>query len=366
MTTTQPIPPKSGQVPGQVLCAAEMLDGVQLPNGWKVVQKVPQGANSTGGNFSVPYYVERTEGKNPKRAFLKALNFRRLAAAPDFARAVQHHMTAFNFERDTLTLCRDKKLRRIATLLDAGEFRAANSPLPVCYIIFELADGGDARNQLAQFGAFNLAWTLRTLHHVAVGLRQLHGQGIAHQDVKPSNVLFYDTFGAKLADLGCADASKNPAGSPRGNMAIAGDPSYAPPELLYNECSTDWAVRRLGCDLYLLGSLVVFFFTGGASINSILFTKLHPAHTPVNWTNDYRSVLPYVRDGFEKALVAISPSIPEAARARIIEIVRWLCDPDPKRRGHPADRSSAQFNLERIISALNLLARRAEYGLVKP
>ncbi len=97
------------------LCAAEFLEGVQLKNGWRVTSKVPQSPNSTGGNFSIAYFVEREVGPHPKRAFLKAMNFRRLAAAPDFARAVEQHMAAYNFERDTLALCKANGLRRIAT-----------------------------------------------------------------------------------------------------------------------------------------------------------------------------------------------------------------------------------------------------------
>ena len=352
-------------IPANVLCAAEILEGVELANGWKVMKRIAPGATSTGGNFSVPYLVERVEGRKTKHAFLKALNWRRLAGTKDVARAVQEHITAFNFERDTLELCRDRKLRRIAMLLDAGQYPTPNNQMPVCYIIFELADGRDARKQMAKLGKFELAWTLRTLHHIAVDLQQLHGEGIAHQDLKPSNVLFFETFGAKLADLGCADTLKKPGSSPHAHWGIAGDPTYAPPELFYDEVSTDWKTRRLGCDLYLLGSLVVFFFTGGSSMNASMTRHVHPNHLPLKWTHDYRSVLPYIRHAFEQALTDIERDIPASVRSKIIEVLRWLCDLDPKWRSHPTDLGRSQFNLERIISAFNLLASRAEFGLLK-
>ena len=351
-------------IPANILCAAELLEGTQLINGWTVLSKVPNLPNSTGGNFSVPYFVERQEGTKVQRAFLKALNFRRLAAAPDFARAVQEHIAAFNFERDTLNICKDKRLRRVATLLDAGEHRFPNNPLPVCYIIFELAHG-DARRQLASLVTFDLAWTLRTLHQVCVAMNQLHTHGIAHQDLKPSNVLFFEAFGAKVGDLGSADNFAEPAQSPRGSLGIAGDPSYAPPELFYNEVSLDWKVRRLGCDLYLLGSIVVFFFTGGASMTGLLQSKVPPSHSPVAWQHDYRSVLPYIRDAFEQALDDIKPSIPPSVQGPVTNIIRCLCEPDPRRRGHPSENPTSQFGLERIISAFDLLASKVEYGLLE-
>lgn len=340
------------------------MNGVELVNGWKVVSQVPKANGATGGNFSVSYFVERKEGKRTHRAFLKALNLRRIFDEKDFTKAMEQHTRAFNFEKETLEICRGKKMKRIAKLLDAGEYRPLQSPYPVAYIIFELADGGDARHQLSKLGAFNLAWTLRTLHQIAVGLQQLHGEGIAHQDLKPSNVLFFESFGAKLADLGCADAEHLPHDSPRGHLGIAGDPNYAPPELVYNEVSTDWRTRRLGCDHYLLGSLVVFFFTGGASFNAILQNKLHHSHWPQHWPHDYRTVLPYVKNAFEEALIGVAKDIPEPVQKPIIEILRWLCAPDPKHRGHPSDQHISQFNLERIISALNLLATKAEYEIL--
>jgi hypothetical protein len=46
--------------------------------------------------------------------------------------------------------------------------------------------------------------------------------------------------------------------SPYEELDVAGDHAYAPPETP----PQDWNTRRLGCDLYHLGSLVSFFFAG--------------------------------------------------------------------------------------------------------
>jgi serine/threonine protein kinase len=349
----------------QLLCAAEMLEGVQLPNGWKVTTKMEK--SSTGGCFSVPYFVERQVGKQKERAFLKALNFRRILNSSDITKEMERHTRAFNFEKETLELCRDKKLRRIAILLDSGQYSPERSPWPVPYIIFELATGGDARKQLEAVKKFDLAWTLRTLHQVAIGMDQLHTGGIAHQDLKPSNVLFFEAFGAKIADLGCADTADKPSQSPRGKEPIAGDPNYAPPELFYDAVSPDWNTRRLGCDHYLLGNLVIFFLTHGGSFNALFWIKVHPQHRFMNWSHDYRSVLPYLNHAFEECLAEIKNALPSAIQGKIVEVIRWLCNPDPKLRGHPKDISQVhgnQFSLQRVISAFDLLASKAEHGIL--
>lgn len=343
------------------LGAAEFLEGVPLSNGWTVVSKAPQAVNSTGGCFSIPYVVERQAGKTTQRAFLKVLNLRRALEAEDLPREMQRLTTAFNFERDTLVACKDQRLRRVATLLEDGQHRLPNNPFPICYIIFELASG-DIRKEIERLTEFNLAWRLRTIHHVAVGLKQLHTNKIAHQD-PPSNVLIFEGFGAKVSDLGCADSGIQPNASPRGSFPYAGDPSYAPPELLYGEVSPDWQTRRIACDLYLLGSLIVFFFSNGASMTGVLHRHLHPSHSWGQWPHDYRTALPYVMDAFERALNSVAQDVSESVRGPIVEIVRQLCDPDPRRRGDRSQMSN-RLDLERLISRFDVLATKAAYKLL--
>ncbi len=112
----------------QLYCAAEMLEGVVLNNGWKVIKKVPKSSTSTGGCFSVPYFVEKLEGKKRHFAFLKALNFRQLLAQPDITKAMEQHTRAFNFEKETLELCKGRKLKRIAHLIESGQYSPQNCP----------------------------------------------------------------------------------------------------------------------------------------------------------------------------------------------------------------------------------------------
>jgi hypothetical protein len=72
-----------------------------------------------------------------------------------------------------------------------------------------------------------------------------------------------------------------------------------------------------------------------------------------------------VRAAFEQTLTEIEPSIPKSVRQQIMEIIRWLCEPDPKRRGHPTDLEMYQFNLERLVSTFDKLATQAALGLLK-
>jgi eukaryotic-like serine/threonine-protein kinase len=342
---------------------ADELSGLALENGWTVTSKVTPSDSATGGAFSVGYLVEHATGR---RGFLKALDFSE-AADPlaDQPRELQRLTGEFNFERELLALCRDLRLSRIATAIEDGS--VALSPetfgalYRVHYLIFELAEG-DLRAILDSSADINLVWRFRMLRDVATGLKQLHGHGVAHQDLKPSNVLDYAVDGAKIGDLGraCARDRKGPSDE----FFIAGDTAYAPPELLYGAVSSDWHVRRCGCDAYLLGGLVFFLFTR-SSLTATIQANLVAAHTCREWKGIFRDAVPYVRQAFEAALADFAADATRQAGQNIgtelVAIVRQLCEPDPSLRGHPHTRANpaTQFDLERYISRFDLFAARS-------
>ena len=248
--------------------------------------------------------------------------------------------------------------------LDDGAIRLDGTTLPVQYIIFELAEG-DIRSQITRADRLDLAWALRSLHQIAVGLRQLHGIRVAHQDTKPSNVLLFEEADvSKVADLG--RASLRGAQPPHEDYHYAGDPSYAPPELRYGEPPAGWDARRMGCDAYLLGSMIVWMFTM-TGMTPLLLMDLHEELLPECWTGSYEEVLPYLRAAFEDAMDYVEPEIPEGFREDFMSMIRQLCDPDPCLRGHPRSRKGIEssYSLERYVSQLDRLATRAENRLIR-
>lgn len=334
---------------------AKNLAACLIPNGWHVVGPVPKSPAATGGFFSEGYIVENIEGK---KAYLKAIDYSEAAASPDPALAIKSITDAYVFERALLTKCRSKKLDRIVSAIDAGSLGSSPSDL-VLYLIFELADG-DLRQHLASALRIDLAWKLRVLHQIVVGLRQLHNQEIAHQDIKPSNVLLFSQLGTKLADLGRAAAiGMKP---PHDDLEIAGDRTYAPPELLYHHLPADWRARRYGCDAYLLGSMVVYFLTG-SGMTHVLIGELAGSQRPSIWNGTYLDLLPAIRDAFARVLVDLRNSIPRGAED-LVTVVKELCDPDPTLRGHPKNSPGNQFSLERYVTRFDLLARKAELGVI--
>ena len=336
------------------------LAGRSLENGWKVGELVEPNAVATGGHFSVGYLATHEDGRT---GFLKALDFGDVAAQPDIPDFIQRLVTAFNFERELLKRTQSRRMSRVIQALEYGEVEVPGSVFGrVPYLIFEFADGSDVRQYLSTSAQFDVAWKLRTLHHASVGLRQLHADRIAHQDLKPSNVLVFENIGSKIGDLG--RASIKGTDGPSDQWPIAGAKPYAPPEQLYGHIDSDWDRRRLGTDLYHLGSLAVFFFTN-QSMNSILIQFLHNDHRPGNTGLVYKDILPYVQAAFGQALNAIEPVIPDSIKTDLIPQITYLCDPNPETRGHPLARrrGGRQCDIDRFVSAFNLLATKAETGL---
>jgi len=141
-------------------------------------------------------------------------------------------------------------------------------------------------------------------------------------------------------------------------LAIAGDRTYAPPEQLYSNLHADFVVRRIGCDLYLLGNLAAFLFSG-VNVTSALFSRLDPAFHPNNWAGTYDQVLPHLQRAFSDVLADLSANIDPLVGNEITTMVRELCNPDLARRGHRKGIGSfSQYSLERYKSHTDLLLKR--------
>ncbi|MEC4890779.1 MAG: protein kinase [Nitrospira sp.] len=341
----------------------ELLEGLTLANDWHVLKRVEKHGTSTGGFFSCGYIAQHKDGK---QGYVKALDFfSRLSDHTNPAVALKPYIDAFVFECDLLHRCRDRKLSRVVTALDDGAVTVPGIPPPstVQYIIFELADG-DIRSQLAKADQVDIAWMFRSLHHIALGVEQLHSINVAHQDLKPSNVLvFDDASSSKIADVGRAAARG--VEPPHYDLVIPGEQRYAPPELLYGSAPSSWEARRMGCDAYLLGSMISSFFTT-LSMTQLIQMTLDERFHWLNWHGTYEEVLPYLRAAFADALDYSAHEFPAEFRSELREALSQLCDPDPSLRGHPRDRSMKfgnPFSLQRYVSLFNLLASRAEIGL---
>lgn len=339
---------------------AACLKGLKLDGGWTVGNIVKRPKSSTGGKFSIGYEATHESGKV---GYLKALDFSSAMASPDPSRALFALTKAYNFERDLLIKCGSKGMSKVVIPLDYGttHLNGFGNISPVCYIIFEMAKR-DIRHHADLLDRFDMAWCFRSMHHISIGLHQLHQAGIVHQDLKPSNVLYFGDNNHKLTDLGrafCKDMT-----SEVDDYQLPGDPAYAPLEQFYRFRLPNDLDSRMSADLYLMGSMLFYFF-----LNTSVTATIHAsfkAHAGPNLSGaDFLADLPFFQEAFYRIVEEFRNSIIMDRMGfadQIVQIVTELCNPDPSKRGNPRTLQSQgrKYSVLRYISRFDLLARQAE------
>lgn len=346
---------------GQAATAAESLIGTELPGGWQVIERAP--TRKGAGFFSVGYVVERAG----EIAFAKVLDYARaLGESNDLAATLGTLGSAYKFERDLLDSC--ARLSNVVTLLDSGDYQVPGYGLVgrISYLIMERAEH-DIRDVLDVLERTDVAVRLHLLHDVAVGITQLHRIGVAHQDLKPDNVLAFVAtvareWEAKLGDLGRASTRHQPG--PNDDYAIPGDHAYAPIEQLYGYAPTEFAVRRLAGDAYALGNLIVFVFSG-ITLTPLIRAHLRPEHRWDNFFGTYAEALPFVEHAFAASLENVRTLMPVPVKEELTSLIQQLCEPDPIRRGLSGNHASARYDLRRVVSHLDRLSHTAAIDAVQ-
>jgi len=346
---------------------AEALLGADLVEGWTVTEKLERGPEATGGTFSVQYLAERTDAAGTvEHGFVKALDFSMWKSLGlPLADALNHLTNSYVFERDVVLECAGARMRNVVVGVAAGEYtvddEAADLMLPdVPYIVFERADGDLRSTMDPNLATFDRAFAFRVLHGVTNGVRQLHQAGVSHQDLKASNVMTFPGS-AKVGDLGRA-SSETGVGI-NDQFPVAGDPTYAALELLYGELHPDERIRRRASDLYQIGSLAVYLFTGTA-LTPLVEAAMYDTFHWRNWPKDYRNALTFVREGFDRVMTVLEQNLPDQIRDDVVRVVRELSDPDPLLRGTPSRGAPPhRYALDRYVTHFDRLRLRAEIEL---
>ncbi len=328
---------------------------------WDVIDKREKNEHDNSGAFSSCYVVENVV--TGTIGFLKAFNylyaFDATGRKGQSADILKEITSDFIYERELLEFCKENRMQRVVTALDHGEYGEPGELFSVPYLVFETADGS-LKNVKALKNP-SLAWKLRAFHGCLVGLQQLHNKNIAHQDIKPSNILIFGDNVSKLSDLGNATQMLNE--SPKwSKQECCGDMRYAPIELLYRHFSTDWDTRRYGADLFMMGGILTFLLT---DIN-FLWIMLHnmpDEFMPVKFGGTYEQAKPHIMEAYYKALKFVEKTLPGNIKNELMEVVAQLCHPVPEERGNPKNiySSVTQYSLQRFISKIDRLAKTIEF-----
>ncbi|MEX2604752.1 MAG: protein kinase [Gracilimonas sp.] len=336
---------------------AAYLEGKTLDSGWKIEEKITNESSELGKNFSISYVAI----KNNEKAILKALDFSIAMKAEDPTQEIIELSEAYEFEKALHELCKSQKLDKVVNILESGKISPfEGSIIPAPYFILEFADT-NVKNVTNLNSRLNLAWLLRILHNTTVGLWQLHKKKIAHTHLSASSVLEFDKNLYKITDLGRSDirGADNPYIK---KFGPSNDPAHLTPEFLYDFQEKDWIFRSQAKDAYLLGNLVFFLFTQ-TDFTAWLQFYLDENHKWYNWDGTYEDVLPYLIVAYDTAIFHFEAYIEDDhIKEELVNILRYLCHPNPKRRGHPKNISShgSSLSVERFFTKFERLAKLAE------
>jgi tetratricopeptide (TPR) repeat protein len=167
------------------------------------------------------------------------------------------------------------------------------------YIVSRYVAGGDLQTHLRERGtpALPVAQAVRIAAQVCRALEHVHELGIAHRDVKPSNIFLDERGNAVLGDFGLADAKANST-----EPEFVGTPTYVAPEQIYGECAAS-------SDLYSLGCVLCELSTGAPPFsgrNGYETIQLHLHAEPVS-ARARNPVIPLALDDLIKGLLAKDP-----------------------------------------------------------
>lgn len=249
------------------------------------------------GTQGIVLLADRVDDEGRERVVVKVWHPEMVAEDPQRARLV--------LQKETVALERlarqDPPSPFVVRLLDAGELeRAGGQRLP--FLVLEHVLGGPLGASLAarveehvvSTGAALLPSRARRLiGHIARGVGAIHGAGIVHRDVKPTNVLVCgagDDELAKVTDFGVSRPSGGLVSTFGAHVAV-GTIGFAAPELRHADRVSP------ASDIFSLGAITYFLLTGEPMFSGPLHLALAAMH----------------RGNFEP--LASRPRITEALRA---------------------------------------------------
>lgn len=185
----------------------------------------------------------------------------------------------------------------------------------------------------------------------------MHTADIAHQDIKPSNILKFNNGDSKISDLG--RVIDNLGMSPFNKYYFAGDQTYAPLEVKYRLPFSDFYDYKL-IDINGVGSLIYQTLTG-VSLTTALVNETSLI-VPNIMRFDYHDALPFHCTAFFTLMYRIQQECEQKfdveVATQIVSIISEMCHPDMSKRGSPKRVSKNQrVQFRRYSSKLNTLVR---------
>lgn len=337
------------------------LVGRTLKSGWTLVEQLLPSSGSSGSNFGAGYKATRGD----EIAFVKAIDFVAALSDADPMAALAKLTAEATFEKEVLAYCADKGMTKVMRYFGHEYVSADGTNNPMTNVSCLIMEAGqqDLRRLVNRVGLATCAWNLQVMRDVSMAVAQLHGGGISHQDIKPSNVILVfektskQTQTMKVSDLG--RVVRRDRSGPFDASYWPGDRRYSPPERWYGFVPSNWSDARDASDAYMLGSLLIYLFTG-ATLQSLVYPMIPEPFQPGKWSGGFdQDLLPVLVDAHARVLnTYLNPALVPDVADSIMAIAKDLTHPDPLLRGDSKARRQIgrPVGVDRIHQKLRHLA----------
>lgn len=193
------------------------------------------------------------------------------------------------------------------------------------YYAMEYLPGMSLQDVIDRFGPMPVERAIHLLRQVCDGLREAHGMGLIHRDIKPGNIFASQRGGvwdvAKLLDFGLVKSiapSAEPSVTQSSDGLVLGTPLFASPEWTLND-----GVLDERSDIYSLGAVGYFLVTGRPVFNHSTAMKLlfAHAHEPVERMRTFKPDIPL---DFESVVLRCLEKNPEKRFASVADLANAL------------------------------------------
>ena len=217
----------------------------------------------------------------------------------------------------------EREIRIVSALRDPHSvtmFDFGTSQDGLLFMVFELVPGEDLSALLDRRGTLSEAEVVHILTQVLSALREAHGYGLLHRDIKPDNIRVFtyldDPLRAKLLDFGIARPTTHQHSALTQPGQLIGTPRYMSPEQLLEQPLTPAA------DLYSLGLVAIELLGSGGALAGNSFGEQMD-----RLQNDFVFPLPNVSSGMAEVLRALTARDPQRrypSTAEALQAVRAL------------------------------------------
>jgi len=162
----------------------------------------------------------------------------------------------------------------------------------VFYYVMEYLEGATLDRIVAEHGRMPVGRAIHVLLQVCAALREAHGRGLVHRDIKPHNIMLCQRGGehdvAKILDFGLVkDLEGRQSRDITQFQRVLGTPLYMSPERIRNPSDAD-----ARSDIYSVGAVAFFLLTGRELFETggehdLVYHVLHtPARRPSELVTD--------------------------------------------------------------------------------